>query len=155
MCYSSKHKWWWDCFVGCVWDLCCFWYLDTGLSIEKSWFCSMWQRVSVSFLPAVAEMKLVEHSFGAIMKGWHGPCSRTKVVKDKRNSKSVSSEVLNIFYSMTCEYKPKSSAGLSSLLLNCGEREEGDDLSAILLQRNFHLACWSRWWGIIVCCEIP
>lgn len=76
----------------------------------------MWQRVSVSFLPAVAEMKLVEHSFGGIMNGSHGPCSRTKVVKDKRNSKSVSSELLNIFYSMTYEYKPKSSAGFSSLL---------------------------------------
>lgn len=55
----------------------------------------------------------------------------------------MSSEVLNIFYSMTYEYKPKSSAGLSSLLLNCEEGEGGDDLSAILLLRNFHLACWS------------
>lgn len=110
----------------------------------------------VSVLPACCCWDEVGRAqLWGIMKGWHGPCSRTKVVKDKRNSKSVNSEVLNIFYSMTCEYKPKSSAGLSSLLLNCGEREEGDDLSAILLQRNFHLACWSRWWGIIVCCEIP
>lgn len=101
------------------------------------------QHVVVSFLPAVAEMKLVEHSFGDIMKGSHGPCSRTKVVKDKRNSKSVTSEILIIFCSMTYEYKPKTSAGLSSLLLNCEEREGGDDLSAILLLRNFHLACWS------------
>lgn len=54
-------------------------------------------------------------------------------------SEPLSSEVLDIFYSMTYEYKPKS-AGLSSILFNCKERE-GDDLPTIQLLRNFHLVC--------------
>lgn len=68
----------------------------------------------------------------------------TKVVKDEMNSEPASSEILNIFCSMTYEYKPKCSAGLSSFLFNCEERGEGDDLPAILLLRNFHLVCWPR-----------
>ena len=52
-------------------DLCyegLFRCLDIGLSVEKLWFCRVCRCV-VYFLPAGAEMKLVEHSFGGIMKG--------------------------------------------------------------------------------------
>lgn len=100
------------------------------------------------FLLAGVEMKLVEHSFGGIMKGCCDPCSRTKVANNKANSEPMSSEVLNI-YSVTYEYKPKPSAGLFSLLFSCKERE-GGDLPAILLLRDFNLVCWSCWWGISI-----
>lgn len=41
------------------------------------------------------------------------------------NGDPVTSEVLNVFFSMTYEYKPKFSAGLFSLLFNCKELNGG------------------------------
>lgn len=57
------------------------------------------------------------------------------------NSDPVTSEVLNIFFSMTCEYKPKFSVGLFSLFfsLNCKEIGEGADLPAVQLLRDSEL----------------
>lgn len=43
-------------------------WLDTGLPVEKKWFCrGSW--CVVSFLPAGAEVKGIVQSFGGIMKG--------------------------------------------------------------------------------------
>lgn len=55
------------------------------------------------------------------------------------NSDPVTSEVLNVFFSMTCEYKPKFSVGLFSLLFNCKEMGEGADLPAVQLLRDSEL----------------